>query len=394
MVSAIAARAVMVAAAAALLASCAMAPTPGAFRSKEYFSEARYGAASPRVASLSQPVPKGGGVYTVGEPYRVAGKTYIPRDNPRYSATGLASWYGAAFHGRLTANGEVYDVNGMTAAHPTMPLPSYARVTNLENGRSVVVRVNDRGPFAANRIIDVSSAAADMLAFKEAGTAQVKVEYVGPAQMDGLDHRILAASYREPGMSKGFAPFGVSLRPADSYAVAAAWPAPRLRQPTDAFTPAVATAAPLMLTPASAFAPAQAYAGDPLGPLILRSGFSRSYAEEGAPTPALQAAANLSASDLTTALTRAAARKATELAAPGAPGAPTVVQLGSFSDAANAERMAGQFSRFGRTETQPRDFGGRRLQVVLVTVDRSVTSATVLDAAAAAGLDGAFVLTR
>ena len=133
------------------------------------FSSAQYGVpASPRVVAFGQPVPRGGGRYIVGEPYRVAGRTYIPQDNARYSEVGLASWYGDNFHGRLTANGEVYDMEGLTAAHPTMPLPSYARVTNLSNGRSVVVRVNDRGPYARNRIIDVSSTVARVLDFKRA----------------------------------------------------------------------------------------------------------------------------------------------------------------------------------------------------------------------------------
>jgi hypothetical protein len=156
----------------------------------------------------------------------------------------------------------------------------------------------------------------------------------------------------------------------------------------------VAAAAPLVLTPASAFAPASAYAGDPLAPLILRSGFSRSYAAEPAATPAEAAAANLSASDLTTALTRAATRKASELAASGAIVTPTVVQLGSFTDAVNANRAAAEFSRFGRAETQARNFGGRTLQVVLVTLGPSATSRSVIDAAAASGLTGAFVLSR
>ncbi len=92
----------------------------------------------------------------------------------------MASWYGDAFHGRRTANGEVYDMRSLTAAHPTMPLPSYARVTNLSNGYSVIVRVNDRGPYHGGRVMDVSSRVADVLDFKSTGTAKIKVEYVGP----------------------------------------------------------------------------------------------------------------------------------------------------------------------------------------------------------------------
>ncbi len=134
----------------------------------------------------------------VGDSYKVAGKTYTPTTNPRFSETGYASWYGEAFHGRLTANGEVYDVNGLTAAHPTLPLPSYARVTNLQNGRTMIVRINDRGPFAKDRIIDLSSRVADMLDVKDQGTAKVEVDYVGPARMDGRDEKMLLASYEGP----------------------------------------------------------------------------------------------------------------------------------------------------------------------------------------------------
>ena len=112
---------------------------------------------------------------------------------------GLASWYGAAFHGRRTANGEVYDMASLTAAHPTMPLPSYARVTNLDNGYSVIVRVNDRGPYHGGRVMDVSSRAADVLGFKGEGTARIKVEYVGQAPLEGSDDNALLASLRTDG---------------------------------------------------------------------------------------------------------------------------------------------------------------------------------------------------
>lgn len=167
-------------------------------RSKEYFPESKYGVkASPRVAQGSK-IKRGGGRDQVGKPYQVAGKWYHPKEDPKYSKTGAASWYGDAFHGRLTANGEVYDTEHLTAAHPTMPLPSYARVTNVANGSSVVVRVNDRGPYHGNRIIDLSKRAADMLGYRTAGTANVKVEYVGRAPLNGDDEPYLMASY-QPG---------------------------------------------------------------------------------------------------------------------------------------------------------------------------------------------------
>ncbi len=182
------------------LAGCA-APVPQASYSHghEHFSQAKYGHASPKVVADGQPVPHGGGQYLVGHPYSVAGHRYYPSEDPSYSAVGMASWYGAAFHGRRTANGEVYDMASLSAAHPTMPLPSYARVTNLSNGYSVMVRVNDRGPYHGGRVMDVSSRVAEVLDFKGAGTAKVKVEYVGRAPMEGSDDSYLLASLRTDG---------------------------------------------------------------------------------------------------------------------------------------------------------------------------------------------------
>ena len=154
---------------------------------------------SPRVVAAGQEVPKGGGFVKVGKPYVVAGKLYTPRDMTNYSAKGLASWYGDAFHGRKTANGEVFDYGSVTAAHPTMPLPSYIRVTNLENGRSIVARVNDRGPYHQNRLIDVSARVAEALNFKRQGTANVKVDYLRRASVDGSDDAMLMATLETDG---------------------------------------------------------------------------------------------------------------------------------------------------------------------------------------------------
>ncbi|MEY3552828.1 MAG: hypothetical protein RL735_1176, partial [Pseudomonadota bacterium] len=159
-----------------------------------------YGAASPRVVADGQPVPRGGGRYLVGKPYSVAGRTFVPKEvAPNASQTGRASWYGSAFHGRRTSNGEIYDMRSVSAAHPTWPLPSYVRVTNLENGRSMIVRLNDRGPFHANRVMDVSSRVAESLDFKRMGTASVKIDYVGKAGLAGSDDQILMASLRSDG---------------------------------------------------------------------------------------------------------------------------------------------------------------------------------------------------
>jgi rare lipoprotein A len=152
---------------------------------------------SPRVVEDGEPVPKGGGNYSVGKPYSINGRTYVPAENPSYRAEGIASWYGPDFHGRLTANGEVYDMHAISAAHTTMPLPSYARVTNMDNGRSIIVRVNDRGPYARNRVIDLSIGTAKALDFYGRGLARVRVEYVGRAPVGGSDDRMLLATLRE-----------------------------------------------------------------------------------------------------------------------------------------------------------------------------------------------------
>src|SRR5271170_2999921 len=182
------------------LAGCAaQSPQVSYSHGHEHFSQAKYGHASPKVVADGQPVPRGGGQYLVGRPYTVAGHRYYPGEDPTYSAVGMASWYGAAFHGRRTANGEVYDMASLSAAHPTMPLPSYARVTNLQNGYSVIVRVNDRGPYHGGRVMDVSSRVADVLDMKAMGTARVKVEYVGPAPLEGSDDSQLLASLRTDG---------------------------------------------------------------------------------------------------------------------------------------------------------------------------------------------------
>jgi rare lipoprotein A len=243
----------------------------------------RYGvAASPRVIEDGQPVPKGGGRELVGRPYQIAGRTYVPRENVNgYSRTGLASWYGSAFHGRLTANGEIFDRHSIAAAHTTMPLPSYARVTNVQNGRSMIVRVNDRGPYHANRLIDVSETVAEALEFKRMGTARVRVDYVGRASTRGSDDRKLMATLRIDGAP---APFPGASRtmfaglqesaPAASSAPAqsVAWfggaraEEPQARFGSGAAAPALASQAPVQVAaaePASAGRPAP---GIPLPP--------------------------------------------------------------------------------------------------------------------------------
>lgn len=126
----------------------------------------------------SETLPKTQGIYKIGQPYRIENTWYYPAENFNYVETGIASWYGPKFHGKKTANGEIYDMNTLTAAHRTLPMPCAVRVLNLQNGRSLMLRVNDRGPFARGRIIDVSRRAAQLLGFHRAGTARVRVEII------------------------------------------------------------------------------------------------------------------------------------------------------------------------------------------------------------------------
>jgi len=147
--------------------------TSGQYRRHHH---ARSGRAAPAPGAIGTPSGQ-----KIGRPYQVAGRTYVPARQDDYDRTGVASWYGPKFHGRRTANGEHFDMNALSAAHTTLPLPSLVRVTNLGNGRSIIVRVNDRGPFVNNRLIDLSRAAAQELGYLRQGTARVRVQYVGPA---------------------------------------------------------------------------------------------------------------------------------------------------------------------------------------------------------------------
>lgn len=335
-------------------------------RSKEYFSEAEYGVkASPRVSFKMSGLQRGGGRDQLGKPYQVRGKWYYPREDKNYAKVGLASWYGEAFHGRLTANGEVYDMTHLTGAHPTMPLPSYARVTIMQTGASVIVRVNDRGPYHDGRIIDVSKRAAEMLDYANIGTAKVKVEYVGRAPLDGNDDQYLMASYhpgnRVPDPSDGL-PTGVMIAmngPSPSLPVSAAVPfpgqltnsgsAPEAQPVISAqtavgdvnlpdFGPIVPERPEINLPPQSPFAVA-----------------SLSYADEG-----VERASNVFAELDGEGMSPAEILQSWKQANPQAVGSPTeYVAAGSFEDAAEASRVAAQLSGFGRTEIQRSELDGK-----------------------------------
>jgi hypothetical protein len=211
----------------------------------------------------------------------------------------MASWYGSAFHGRLTSNGEVYDVNGLTAAHPTMPLPSYARVTNMQNGRSMVVRVNDRGPFLHGRIMDLSQRAAEMLDTKRHGVAKLKVQYISLAPLDGLDEGMLLASYEPHGGSRTM--IASAKRPKPGVVMASYKPPPPPSRPAiergrrvdrggSSIDELIYGSEDL---PALRIAPAMIGPEDPIGQLIRPRSAVRSYAPHLNDTPAQAAIGRL-----------------------------------------------------------------------------------------------------
>src|SRR5437868_9638997 len=164
-----------------VLSACSSKPSSSPFA----------GVGSPRYPG-SGPLPKGGGRYLIGEPYQVAGGWFRPAEQPGYDKVGIASWYGPDYDRRRTSNGEWFDMNYLTAAHATLPLPSYAKVTNLENGRQIVVRITELGPFVGTRVIDLSRRSAEVLGVVRRGTGKVRVQYIGPAPLNDKGAHLIA----------------------------------------------------------------------------------------------------------------------------------------------------------------------------------------------------------
>lgn len=298
--------------------------------------------ASPRVTT-SRNVPKGGGRYVVGSPYVVAGNRFVPREQPDLDVSGRASWYGPAFHGRLTANGEVFDMYSLSAAHPTLPLPSYVRVTNLDNGASSLVRVNDRGPFSYERTIDLSRRAAEVLGFQQQGTANVRVQYVGPAPLNGDDTRFLVSSINK------LTPYEINNRMA--------------YQQTQ-----VAEAAPAASAPAATPMPAPAPVPRPQTAVDAAAGAVA--VPDHIPFQVLSYAA------------------ATELEAlPEPSGTPIRLALGTFDGEADAREVATRFAVLGAVDTTTIVQGDQTVtHLMLSHLREGVTEADALDLAATLGL--------
>lgn len=332
---------------------------------------------------LGRSEEKAQGIYKIGDPYQINGIWYYPAEDYGYSETGIASFYGGEgqgvnFHGRTTANGEVYDMNALTAAHQTLPMPSLVRVTNLENGRSVVLRVNDRGPFVRGRIIDVSRRSAQLLGFENQGTARVRVEVLaeesrtlkaamlrGPA---GAETQIAAAVPRAAIASDALPPPAG----ARSSTTVAALPPPSATLPPAETTtatsgrskgkvvqqPAARPAAPVVAQPAQPLPPAAVPRG--------QSATSRATPPVAAVTEV--AALPVSQQPAATAMVTVNPVHPTSL----------FIQAGAFSNYDNAYRMSVRLSRYGQAKVTEYRGGGQQLYRVRLGPLNSVKEADAL----------------
>ncbi len=294
------------------------------------------------VKSHGQQPSGAGGIYKVGEPYQVGGIWYVPREQPGYEETGTASFYGAEFDRRPTANGETFDMNALSAAHATLPLPSIVEVTNLDNGKKIDVRVNDRGPFVGGRVIDVSQGAARELGFEQQGTARVRVRYVGRAPLNGMDAPQQYAANTAPS-------------PAPVYGTAAVTPA---------------GARPFVVTPSTP--PASEYSGMAAPAKVTATALQPASA---APAPVYSSVP----------------ARAPVVPAPTA--ATYRVQAGAFGDQANAARAVTQLQGAGPAVIEPVAMNGVTLYRVMLQASADEGQAWALrDQVAAYGFADARVI--
>lgn len=282
----------------------------------------------PSQARGPQAAPPAQGQYKVGQPYQVGGIWYVPREQPDYDKTGTASWYGEQFHMKATANGERFDMATVSAAHTTLPLPSMVEVTNLDNGAKLVVRVNDRGPFVGDRIIDLSREAARQLGFDRQGLAQVRVRYVGPAPLLGPDRSLRYANAR---------PYPTRLPPAA---------APVVRAPAAGVDPVMqlATAAPRA-------APASTSIYSETLPPLTGSAISST------PIPPAAGVAPYAPAGVRSALR---------------------VQAGAFTSEVNARRAVSQLSPAGAASIEPLERDGLTLYRVVLAAPEDEAGAYAL----------------
>ena len=279
------------------------------------------------------------GVYKVGDPYQMYGNWYYPKHDPDYNEVGIASWYGEPFHGRATANGSIYDMNALTAAHKTLPMPSLVMVTNIENGRSLTLTVNDRGPFTTGRIIDVSRRAAELLDFSEQGTTLVRIQAV-PAEPAAT----MVASRSSPAVE---APPPLQAAAAPPPAAKAARPLPKKVIITQELLPEIARA-PMV---------PEDFTRAPAPRLTLAAKVPEAAAAALAP-PIMLVGAAPEAAELPSAIALAAA---TPLALSADEAVAMYIQAGAFTRLDNARRLSATLARFGparmtRTVVRGREF--------------------------------------
>lgn len=325
--------------------------------------------------STKQASPDSAGYYKIGNPYQVAGVWYYPKEDYSYKEIGVSSWYGQDFHNGITANGELYDMHALTAAHRTLPLPSVVRVTNLQNGRSLVLRVNDRGPFVNNRVIDVSMRAAQLLGFKEQGTTQVQVEIL-PEESRKLKAELLAAAAESSGQSEY--PQGPIAKPQNlAYSVNY----PRLANPPPAASSV--ESAPLV---AAAIPEKEGKYND------WDDDLSKAQAQEiVTETPARPPVKK----DTPKASTKPAQSKKTaaKTAAPvvsSSVAAGYYVQVGAFGSMENAEKMRDKVSRFGSAFIQPvTSAGGKTLYRVRLGPENAKKALEIMDKVSNSGISDA-----
>jgi rare lipoprotein A len=339
---------VLVAAAGLLLAGCGSAPQYGG-------GHRHYAAGRPH--------------YTVA-PYQVNGVWFYPKVDYAYDRTGTASWYGPGFDGRATADGELYDMNDLTAAHKTLPLPSVVEVTNLENGRELTLRLNDRGPFIGDRLIDVSRRAAQLLGFARAGTATVRV-------------RIL----REPSIQIAAAAMRGAVGPP---AVAATAPAPHRVEFAAAVLPAAAAPAVELPPPSQVEPPPQLALTPPPQPPIMEAPIIEPPARfVSAPPPRRRLAAARNYWPSLIASAQAATLDPRRRIA-AAPARRIFIQAGAFSVAQNALWVRAKIAALGSTEIVPaRAHGIALYQVRLGPVHNDAEALRLLSAVLDRGFDGA-----
>ncbi|EKV31515.1 Rare lipoprotein A precursor [Caenispirillum salinarum AK4] len=325
-------------------------------------------------------ISTGSGRYKVGQPYQIAGRWYHPKEDYSYVEEGIASWYGPNFHGKATANGEVYDMNDLTAAHRTLPMPSVVRVTNLENGRALVLRVNDRGPFAKERIIDVSRRGAQLLGFEGQGTTRVRVEILAEESMamrdallnGGGEGRIVTASAPAP---------------------AAPVPPPEPRVTVRAPIPGGDGGAASISASPSAGASATVSAP-------LPGAGAATVATRLLPPPGDEPASRIATSEPQRERVIAPAPSTVRAPAPAtgsqpvaAAGGDTYVQAGAFSSIANARALEADLRDFGQTHVTPVDTGGGTMYRVRLGPLSDAAARSLLDRMVSAGFGNAMVVT-